>query len=203
MTSTISALTQNTPSFDWGIISNSPFIQYILSPIVVFAILGLIVVRVFKLGEFKEKISKTLDEVKDLDKDVKKLLSYVDIIRTHLVTKGGLDANLFASTSPLKLLEKGIKLLEDSGFKKIYKDNKNWLIDEVEKYGVKTLADIDEASSKVMEKYRDNNKLANFKEIAIQNGVSLDVLLRVFAIYLRDEAAKELLNKKETKRQKT
>jgi len=193
MTPTISALTQNTTSLDWSAILNNQFIQYVVSPAVVFTVGCFILAKVFKLGEFKEEISKTLDKVKDLEKDVKKLLSHVDIIRTNLVTKGGLDASLFAATSPLKLLEKGIKLLEDSGFKNIYSNNKEMFINEVKKYEVKTLADIDEASLKVMEKCRDDSKLANFKEIAFQNGVSLDVLLRVLAIYLRDELAKESL----------
>lgn len=196
ISATVSASIQNSSSIsnvNWNSILQNPFIQYILSPFVVFSIILFFAYKILNLGELKQKFNQALGDIDELKKDGKKLLSHVDIIKTHLVTSGGLSASLFGPGSPLKLLKAGIKLLEASGFKKIYKDNKDWFIDEVEKYNIKTLADIDEASFKVMEKCRNNSKLANFKELAFQNGVSLDILLRVLSIYLRDEVAKELL----------
>jgi len=36
----------------------------------------------------------------------------------------------------------------------------------------------------------------DYKEVAFQNGVIIDVLLKVFSIYMREIFAKELLSKK-------
>lgn len=194
MTSTISAAVtagiQNSP-IDWNAI-----VQYVLSPVVVFTIILFIAYRLLNLGVLKQKFDQALIDINELKKDGRKLLSHVDIIKTHLVTSGGLSASLFGPGSPLRLLQGGIKLLEVSGFKKIFKDNKTWFIDEIKKYDVKTLADIDEAAFKVMEKCRSDGKFADFKELAFENGVSLDILLRVLSIYLRDEVAREILNEK-------
>lgn len=197
MNSTISAVMEKASQFNWGGFINNPFVQYIASPTIVFLILGFIFTKAFRLGELKEKIFAALDDIKDLKKGFKKLSSHVDIIRASLVTKGGLDARLFSSTSPLKLLPEGEKLLESSGFKKIYNENKKWFVNEIKKYNVKTLADVDEASFEIMEKSRDNRKFADFKEIAFQNGVTLDLLLRVLSIHLRDQIANQVLDDKD------
>lgn len=60
--------TQNSSSmsnFDWKVILQNPFVQYILSPVIVFGILIFIVVKIFHLAEFKANISNTLEKVKD------------------------------------------------------------------------------------------------------------------------------------------
>lgn len=171
----------------------NPFIQYIISPAIVFSIILFTAYKLTNLGEFKERFNKSLEDIKDFKKDMKRLTSNMDVVKTHLVTKSGLDANLFAAGSPLELLSAGKKLLNFSGFIKIYKDNKDWFIDEIKKYKPKTLADIDEASIKVLEKCKNDDKFADFKQIAFQNGVSIDVLLKTLSIYLRDEVSKEIL----------
>lgn len=188
-----SATSQNLSLIDWNIIFQNPFVQYVLSPAIALSIVLFIAYKLLNLGELKQKFVQSLKDVDDLKKDSKKLLSHVDIMKTHLVTNDGLNANLFAPGSPLQLLDKGKKLLQDSRFEEIYKENKTWFLDEIKKNKINTLADIDDASMRVIEKCRDNQKYCNFKEIAFENGVSLDVLLKVLAIYLRDEAAKELL----------
>lgn len=171
----------------------TPYVQYLISPAIVFSIILFIAYKILNLGVLKQKFNQALQDVEDLKKDGKKLLSHLDIIKTHLVDKTGLDAGLFGPGSPLKLLSRGIKLLGVSGFKKIYEDNKDWFIDEIKKKNVKNLSDIDEASLRLMEECSKNKKYADYKEIAFQNGITIDILLRIFAIYLRDEVAKEIL----------
>lgn len=173
---------------------SNPFVQYILSPVVVFGIIFFILSRIYNFGGFMEKVTKALDNVADLDKKVSKLAEHMGVIKTHLVTSGGLDVGLFGPGSPLKLLPAGIRLLERTGFKKIYHDNKEWFVNEAKNYKHDTISDIDDASFKIMEKCRDGNDFADFKEIAYQNGINLDVLLRALAIYLRDELAKEIIS---------
>ena len=66
---------------------------------------------------------------------------------------------------------------------------------EVKKCKVETLSDLDEATFKIMGKCRDDEMFMDYKEIAFQNGVIVDVLLKVFAIYMRDELKDEVLDK--------
>ena len=172
---------------------NNPYVQYVISPAVVFSIILFIAYKLLNLGGLREQFKQALKDVENLKTDSKKLLSHLDIIKTHLVEKTGLDTGLFSSASPLKLLPKGEKLLDASGFKQIYAENKDWFLDKIRQYKTSNLAEIDEASFKVMDKCQEDAKFADFKSIAFQNGVTLDLLLRVLSIYLRDESAKELL----------
>lgn len=192
MISTVSA----TPLISTGINWTSFFAHPLVLAAISSGFTVFLLKTIFNLGGKNKEFDTALIDIKDLKKDVKKLLSHMDKVVTHLVNKTGLDTGLFSSASPLALMTKGKEILNKSGFKKIYKDNKTWFIEEIKKYDVKTLADIDEASIKVMEKCRDSNQFANFKELAFQNGLPIDVFLRVLSIYLRDEAAKEILKEK-------
>ena len=193
MESSASAVVQNIAStpFDWNALLTHPITLTILSSGIILGGAKLLL----NLGGSNQKVNDAITDISELKTDVRKLLTHVDIIRTHIVTTGGLSADLFSAASPLKLLPKGIKALEASGFKKIYADNKNWFVEKIKHYEPKTLADIDEASFKVMEKCRDDAKFADFKEIAFENGIPLDSLLRVISIYLRDEVAEEILER--------
>lgn len=196
---TISAGAQTVPPSNAGQmlddIFKNPFVQYIVSPAVVFGIVLFCAYHLLNIGSLKAKFNRALDDIDTLEKDVKKLVSHMDIAKTHLVTKTGLDANLFAPGSPLKLLSAGLEILNASGFKKIYLENKKWFVDEIKNQNVKSLSEIDEASLKLVEKCYKEKKYGDYKELAFQNGISVDVLLKILAIYLRDELAKEILNK--------
>jgi hypothetical protein len=202
MTPTITVIpnTQSIQAIDIPTIVNAiftnPYVIYGLSPAVCMGIVIFIFARVYKLGGFMQKIQTAFNSLNSLSESVQKLDKHVGVIKTYLVTNQGLDSGLFGPGSPLKLLPAGLKLLEKTGFKKIYKDNKKWFIEEAKKYNHKTEAEIDEASYKVMQHCHDKKEFTNFKEIAFQNGVSIDVLLRALSIYLREELVKELLKSK-------
>lgn len=178
----------------------TPIIQYAISPVIVFAIFLFILNKMYNFGALSQKIARAITDIDQLKNDGKKLLSHVDIIKTHLVDTTGLKAELFSAASPLKLLPKGLAILKASGFEKIYRDNKRWFIKEVKKDKPRTVADIDESSLKVLEECRGKGKFINFKELAFNNGITLDVLLKVLSIYLRDEVAKEILGREKLKR---
>lgn len=200
MISTVSAQIQNASLVDWKTLLSTPLFQFFIIPIVKYALSPIVAVgffywlftKTYNFGAFNEKINMALRDIDDLKKDGKKLLSHMDIIKAHLVTNTGLAAGLFAPGSPLKLLKAGIRLLNLSGFVKIYSNNKDWFINEAKKYNIKTLSDLDETSFKLMEICRDSKKFTDLKEIAFLNGVGVDTLLRVLSIYLRDELSKEL-----------
>lgn len=170
----------------------TPILQYVVSPVAIVGTILWFLSKSFNLGKIIEKINDTSEDVSKLKEDTKQLLNHVNIMKTHLVTSSGLDANLFAPGSPLKLLKKGEALLKKSKFKNVYKDDKNWFLEKIKTFDVDSLADIDEASIHILEECRDTDNFLNFKEVSFNNGVTQSVLLRVLAIYLRNELAKEL-----------
>src|SRR4030042_3709458 len=70
-----------------------PFLKYFASPLTAVGFFYWLLRKTFNLGELNQKITVAIQDIADLKKDGKKLLSHVDIIRTHLVTSGGLAAN--------------------------------------------------------------------------------------------------------------
>lgn len=194
VTTTAATLTtENASKLDLYTFLSNPIVLAFISSGIIIGVITFLIKFVFKLGAKDTEISNALVDIGELKTDVKKLGGSMDRIIGHLATSDGISADLFAGSSPLQLLEKGIKLLDESGFKEVYKDNKDWFIKEIKQYKIKTLADVDDASFKIMEKCRNDAKFVNLKEMAFEKGVNLDVLLRVLSIYLRGELAKEVL----------
>lgn len=149
--------------------------------------------KVFKLGELHKEFETFGIDITDVKSKLSKVINNLQAISSHLVIKTGLDSNLLQTMSPLRLTTKGLSLLVKSGFDKIFKENKDEFIEIVNKNNPKSLLEIDEASSKTMESLRNDDRLTKFKDVAFENGTTIDMLLKICAIYLRDEAAKELL----------
>lgn len=181
---------------------NNPYFQYMISPAITASVVVFTLAKIMNLGEFKERFKNMEESLKELKTEIKVLTKRIDVIERHLdiikgylVVETGLDVRLFTSNSPLTLTEKGEKLLDEAEFREVYKENKDWFLDEIRKHGIETESDIDEAAYEVMEYCRDNEKFIDYKEIAYQNGLTTEVLLKVLAIYLREEAIKELLKR--------
>ena len=97
------------------------------------------------------------------------------------------------SGSPLHLTSAGEQMLEESGFYKFFETNRNYLINEVKKLKPKVRFDIEEAAKKVMfELPEDLPDFGPIKEYAYKKGRPLVRMLSAYAIYLRDQAIKEL-----------
>jgi hypothetical protein len=181
---------------------NNPYFQYLVSPAITASIIVFAVAKIINIGEFKERFKNLEKNLNNLDKDTNKIKSTIKniemdltIMKAHLISETGMDTSLFSKNSPLTLTTKGENLLDQTEFRSVYKENKDWFLDEIKKHNVETESDIDEASYEVMEYCRDNEKFIDYKEIAYQNGLTTEVLLKVLAIYLREEAIKEILKK--------
>jgi len=176
------------------------FFQYFISPAIVGAILYWLLKMSFNLGRILNTLEETTKDTTHLKKDVKLLLqninivkTHLNIVKTHLVTSSGLDANLFSSNNPLKLLPKGKKILKQSSFKKAYKQNEKWFLNQASNFKTDSLVNIDKTAIKVMDICKTKNKFINYDQVAFENGITTDVLLKVLSIFLRDELAKKLL----------
>lgn len=177
---TIPAININAPELLKGLIN------YVATP-------GILMYAVYKFSSLETKVKTFSGDMKVIKKDHSKILSHVDIIRTYLIDIQGMKADLFSANSPVVLSEKGRTLLGESKFINIYKKRKKVFVKDFEKANLSTLAEIDEYTTKYLEGMKDDKDFENFKDIAFENGTSIDILLRVCAIYMRDEIAKSIL----------
>lgn len=165
-----------------GLLSYLGLTRETVVPLLIFGAIGYILIS-SKIQEVKEDLRIKIDNI----------IRNIIAIKGHLVTNLNMKAELFVAMSPVILTEKGAKLLKRSDFDKIYTGNKGWFIEKIKRRNPEKLSEIDEISGEIMESLRDHEWLKDFKEIAFQNGITVDLLLRVCAIYLREEVAKEIL----------
>lgn len=163
-------------------------IKYVISPTAVFLLIG----KIYGFGELSQKFKTALADILELKNGVVELKANMVVVRTYLVTTLGLKDSLFKAKSPLQLEHKGIRLLDASGFKDIYEKNKNVFLERFKQFKHETDAEIDEASVSIMMSMKDDVLLSNFKNVAFENGVLFEVLLKVCAIYLRERAIEDL-----------
>ena len=174
--------------------------SYIVTPTVIASVFAFIFYRVFNLGEYHQKFSNALEDVKKLQTDIKslenssvKIAQALSVVKALLISDLGIDAGVFNSKSPLSLQPLGEKVLKESDFERIFDENKEMFLDKIREYGFETEADIDTASADIVELMKEHELFKGFKEVAYQNGITLEVLLRACAIYMREQAVKELL----------
>ena len=150
-------------------------------------------VAVLKSGfkVFKKEISKVKLRTTKLEQDMA-------TTRVIFSSDFGVDFSMFDSDSPLSLTPKGMRILKSSGFVKFYKENSDYFLRKIKKHKPQRPAQIDRISNEIMFDMR-GKKLQNIKadmeDTAYEAGIELLVLQRAAAIYLRDKAIKELLEK--------
>ena len=115
----------------------APLFQYLISPALIVGFLLFFCIRIFKLGELSIKFKTLLKDVEGLKTDSNKVTKDVGVIRTHLISSLGMKAELFTSSSPITLQPKGEEILEKSGFKKIYEDDKEPFVSKIKQLNVK------------------------------------------------------------------
>lgn len=168
------------------------FIQYLLSPAIVGAVLYFAFSRTLQLGEVRKDFETLKDDVAELKKKTTGLTSNVTVIRTHLVDKAGLNADLFKIMSPLSLARSGKRLVKAVGFVDFVKENEASIQAFFKKQKPKTLLELDELSESFVTSMYEAGKLGNYENEAFKRGLYLEVLLRACALYLRDYFAKVL-----------
>lgn len=97
--------------------------------------------------------------------------------------------NLAQANSPLKLTEKGKKILEDSGGKKYVEDHCDYLIDQIKQRKPTTAYDIQILAIETAKQFQDSD---DFKNYAFETGIYTDDIGFVMGIYLRNKAIKKL-----------
>ncbi len=100
--------------------------------------------------------------------------------------EGRMD-NAFGSASPIKLLPRGIEVLETSGLKKYINNNKQNLITKCDfKKGLVNQYDIQERAFECFDKLNLGTFEQKLKDASYKYGMSLETIKRIGGIYFRD-----------------
>ena len=144
------------------------------------------------------RMDAMLGTMNNISEDLKGIKYY--LIRTDNTT----PEELAKKCCPFQLTDMGWLLLEDSGAQKCIDDNLSYFIDEIKKMQPKVELDVEDyALSIVSESIKEDffneiknfvfharcpyNKIRNGKEISIQSPITLNNVLYVMSIYLRDK----------------
>lgn len=112
----------------------------------------------------------------------------VGIFENRLTNFEGRLDSAFAGQSPISLLPKGEKILEESGLKRYIDENKEDLLSKCKsKNPMQNPYDIQKAAFEFFDDIELGDELKeSAKNTAFQHGVSMDTVRRVGGIYLRD-----------------
>ena len=100
---------------------------------------------------------------------------------------------ILKTTSPVELTEYGKKLVEESGFNRIFSENREKILGWVKERNPKNQYDVQEISRTVLLEYQNDPIFESLKQYAFQHAeTSLEQILRAGAIIARDEIIKEL-----------
>lgn len=139
------------------------------------------------------------DRVDSMSKSVDKLSEEMRQIRDKVIScetslKERAQEQFWQRQSPVSLTPSGEKLLKDSGGHDFVAFNLQELSSKVDDAKPKTAYDVQEQSQKVLQVLRDDDRFNTIKDYAFKEGMALEVIIQVMALYLRDRilAAKGL-----------
>ena len=168
------------------------FFGQLVTPTLIVSGIWFLFQYVFKLGGIKTQFDSLQASVGDLTKKTSSLVNNVTVIKTHLVDRSGVDANLFQTMSPITLTNTGRKLMTEIGFAKYVEKNSDEIAKTFVESNANTLLKIDEISETLVLDLFEKGEFPSYDNEAFQRGITLEVLLRGCALYLRNHIAKKL-----------
>lgn len=140
------------------------------------------------LGQTKEIIVRTDQRVLGLEETIKIITDDLKDVRERFSGLEGKTANLFQTKSPISLTDTGNKYLKESGFKDFIDSNNELLSAACSKdRKMKTPYDVQESVFDFFANYDFPTEILDkIKTYAFNQGINVDVMRRVGAIYFRD-----------------
>lgn len=131
--------------------------------------------------------------IHEICKEFPKVREALTRISEILLQKKFAKEPLFTAASPLRLTPNGEEMITGVKFQDFYNTNKKVLLERINKFNPKNMADLEEACKNVMLPIEDT--LPGFelvKQFAYNTGIPIGKILFVCAIKLRDMMAQEL-----------
>jgi uncharacterized protein YihD (DUF1040 family) len=149
--------------------------------------MGGVIVVLIKMAKYQQKVD-------DLKEDMKEAIKKIDALRTDADTlkefrsnaQKFIDKNLYESKSPLQLSEFGKKIVEESGFARIFSECKDDLVQKLKQKDPKNQYDVQEKARALMNELGEYIPFQQIKTYAFKNGLDFLQILRAGSILLRD-----------------
>jgi hypothetical protein len=131
--------------------------------------------------------------VSNIDSDVRELKTDVKDVRERFAALEGKTSGLYQAHSPISLTKSGDNTLTESGMKEYIDQNKQILIDACDAGAdMRTPYDVQEYVFDFFDSHEFPQEVEDqLKTYAFNQGMNMDVLRRVGAIYLRDIALEQ------------
>lgn len=177
-------------------------IPIILSLITGFGVVALYKGKVDRLEKDTEKLEKKVESTrKDCEAKIAVLRTDVDqLLEFKTQAQKFIDKQIYKDQSPLSLTELGQQLVDDSGFKEIFEQVKDNLVEMLEEQKPDTQYEVQEKSRALMDSLASYQPFKPIEKYAFEHGKDLNQILRAGAILLRDYYIKkhpEVVNPKE------
>lgn len=167
------------------------------------SIVSAIAASLLTMGKYREKVDR-------LEKDVEKVYSKVDTLRSDVdkmtAAVGSLEKSVdklsgySQSHSPIRLTDKGQRVIDDSGFSQIFSNIKDDLLKDLEDQAPRSQYDAQEKARMMLSSMTDDKRFRSVEKWAYENGEDFAQILRAGAIPLRDyyfEKHPEIVDPKE------
>lgn len=135
------------------------------------------------MGTYKNKVDTLGEDVRVMKDEIKLIRDKAVACETLLDERGPLTKR----RSPVSLTDRGRIVLENSGGKKFVDDKIESLSGKVEEKNPNTAYDIQELSKEVIASMKDSDDFNIFKDYLFKEGLSIDDIVEVLSIYLRDK----------------
>lgn len=149
-------------------------LNHILEILGLLGFMGAIIYGIYSTSVFIGTINIRLDNLKDR---MERLEGYHD---------GLIDTKMKKRKSPISLTPYAIEVLKDIEFDKIFDLIKDNLCKHLDKYELHTKYDVQEMSTFLMRKIKDDRLCDPLKQAAFNKGYNLDEILSAASIPLRD-----------------
>ena len=132
-------------------------------------------------GAILSNLAKIETRVDSIKEDIVQLNAGMNLLMSSKLGK------IVKTQSPLTLTDRGQTLLTESGGAQFVDDNFPELLAKIEALNPRTTYDIQETSTRVIGKHRDDPRLDPMKEYLFNDGSTIEEAMLVMGIYLRDK----------------
>ncbi len=133
-----------------------------------------------QIDGLKEDQKKQQGKIEEFDREISALKEFKANVQKFM------DDKIYKSKSPLSLTDFGQKLIEESGFDKVFEEEKDNLVQKLEAKNPTTQYDVQEMARLLMSELTDYAPFEVIKTYAFEHGKDFAQILRAGAIPLRD-----------------
>lgn len=156
---------------------------------IILSALGAVATSFLTLGKYKEKVNRLEENDKDCRKELKQLATSVAVLDERIQNIQKSVDNLASSAqshSPIQLTDKGWKMVKDSGAYKIFEDNRDRYLTELENSKPRSQYDAQDKAYRIMSAKFNAKEFQPIQQWAFDNGKTVDEIVRILGYPLRD-----------------